>query len=131
MVVGDDVAVGGNDEARAERAAALGGRTIVAAAAAAAAATATATTARASPPKRRKNSSKPGGSRRCCTCTLCRVEILTTAGCSRSARSAKLPGAPRGAFEIAPGSFCAVCAPTGLRVSVAAAPPRRMAAVTP
>jgi len=63
---------------------------------------------------------------------LCRVEMLTTAGCSRSARLAKLAGAPGGAAAaIIPGSFCAVCAPSGLRLKVAAAPPRRMAPVIP
>jgi hypothetical protein len=50
VIVGDDLAVGRDDEAGAERAAALGDRALAPAAAFG-----------ASPPKRRKNSSKPGG----------------------------------------------------------------------
>ena len=61
VVVGDDIAVGRDDEARAERAAALGDRAAAAAAAAVG----------ASPPKRRKNSSKPGGN--CCWRTVMRL----------------------------------------------------------
>src|SRR3546814_6596047 len=50
------------------------------------------------PPKRRKNSSKPGGKGDRLTSIDCFVEMLTTAGWSRAARSAKLIGAPaRGA----------------------------------
>ena len=53
MVVGDDIAVGRDDEARAERAAALRDR-----------ASSPSPPRRRLPPKRRKNSSKPGGSLR-------------------------------------------------------------------
>jgi hypothetical protein len=63
-----------------------------------------------------------------------RVEMLTTAGCSCSTRSAKLAGAPpRGTTRaIALSSFCATCAPAGKPVmSVAAAPPSSRAVVTP
>jgi hypothetical protein len=42
--------------------------------------------------------------------------MLTTAGCSLATMSAKLIGAPAlgAAAEIAPGSFCAVCARRGV-----------------
>jgi hypothetical protein len=85
-------------------------------------------------PKRRKSSSNgvPENGLALVTSIRCVVEMLTTAGCKRAARSAKLSGAPaRGTTgAIAPGAFCATCAPTGCwSVRVAVAPPASSAAV--
>ena len=62
--------------------------------------------------------------------TDCVVEMLTTAGCNCSTRSANDCGAPaRGAADtIRVSSFCATCAPAG-DIRVMAVPLNRRAAV--
>ena len=87
VIVGDDIAVGRNDEARAERTGLAGLRRLLILALALALAV-----LGTWPPKRRKNSSNGSTWRR--TGTRCLVEILTTAGARRAARSAKDVGAP-------------------------------------